>query len=463
MALFKAESYKKGIFTSSVFNVASRSIAFVQQWLIMYYFGSNAVTDIYFFVYNITLYVCFFFLNMTTSALVPECIKLRNNVSNGSSMAFMNAFFYMYGAVGLAIVGLMSIDTSWIMGEISSLPQDVIEENMSLIRWCIPLIFLNLLIQLLTETMASYKYFTIPNMVTAINALLGVIFFILLHDELGLPAIVMGLILGCVFNLVVVMYLMKKHLGWDFLNVSFVNVKSVLGPGLYSQLGYVVYTIALFLPQYFFSQFSEGSLTAMNYADKLVSIPGVFLILQLTNVMAIKYNNLVSLNDAKGVYDITRKLIFYVPTALLVVSMLIGLSSGWIVNFLFGMGKFTADALTLTEDLLLLMVMILPFSFVYEILIRMLNAYKKQNIVLIMHIANYGVMLILFFCFMPKYGALSFPILRIIPFMIVPFVVLPVIKKYCHEVKIAKLSIVLLGITVVTVVFMALSMKYGIN
>lgn len=453
MALVKAESYKKGIFTSSAFNVASRLIAFVQQWLIMYYFGTNSGTDVYFFIYNITLYVGFFFLNMTTSALIPESIKLKKSAGGDSSMAFMNAFFYIYGAIGLLIVGLLNIDTSNIIGSISSFSPNVIDSNLSLIRWCIPLIFLNILIQLLTETMASYKYFTIPNMVTAINSLLGVVFFMLFHDELGLPAIVMGLILGCIFNLVAVMYLMKKHLGWNFLNVSFANIKGVLGSGMYSQMGYIVYTVALFLPQYFFSQFTEGSLTAMNYADKLVSIPGIFLIAQLTNVMAIKYNNLVSSNDSKGVSEITSKLLIYVSGGLFVIAILVGLCSDWIVDLLFGFGKVPQESLELTSNLLLLMILVLPFSFAYNLFIRILNAYKKQNIVLLMQIGNYGSVLVLYYYFIPLYGALSFPVLRLIPFVLVPFVILPVIKRYCPELKLAKLCAVFVALTVLSWAF----------
>ena len=78
MDILKTESYRKGILLSSVFNIGGKSIAFIQQWLIGYFFGTHSSTDIFFFTYNIILFISYFFLNLSTSVLIPESINIRN-------------------------------------------------------------------------------------------------------------------------------------------------------------------------------------------------------------------------------------------------------------------------------------------------------------------------------------------------------------------------------------------------
>ena len=450
MALLRTESYKKGIIYSSAFNVGGKALAFFQQWLIGYYFGTTSGTDIFFLTYNLVLYVSFFFLNMTTSVLIPEAIKLRNRENDDKSKAFLNTFVYIYGAVGLILVPLLNIDTAGLFSRISSFSHQVIADNLTLIRWATPLVLLNALTLLLTEIMASYKYFTIPNIVNAINSLLAVAFLCLFHNQLGFKAIVVGLLVGSTFNLIVLLAMMHRQLHWNFTAFAFTRIKSVLSSGLYSQLGYIVYLSALFVPQYFFTNFSQGSLTAMNYADKIASIPGIFLITQITNVMAIKYNNLVSLGNSQEVANVTRRLMIYVSGSLFIVAIITSLCSPWIVNILFGFTKFTPEALTLTANLLSLMILILPFSFAYNMLQKIFNSYKKQNLVLIIQTINYGAAMLLYYIFIPRYGELSFPIIRLIPYAATTLISIALLKHYCRQLPSRLIVTIFLAIASVT-------------
>lgn len=458
MAFLKTESYKKGILYSSAFNVGSKTIAFFQQWLIGFYFGSHSETDVFFFTYSIVLYISYFFLNLTTSVLIPEGIKLRNQEGEKSSMTFLNTFILLYGLAGIAIIGICCSDTSAIFGKISSFSEDVISSNIDLIIWCMPLIYLTIMVNLISEIMASYKFFTVPNMINAINSILGVLFVVLFHNSLGLPSVAIGLIIGSLINIVIIVSMMKKELNWNFSKFCLSRTKAIFTSGLYAQGGFIVYLIALFVPQYFFSQFSEGSLTAMNYADKIVSIPGIFLVTQITNVMAIKYNNLVSNNRLDEVSNVTTKLMTYISGGLFAVAILILIGSNFIVDILFGWGKFTPESLKLTSELLSLMILYLPFGFAYNMFMRIFNSFKKQNYVLWIQALTQGVILILYYLFIPKYGELSFPILRLIPYVLSIFIIIPLFKALCPSIKAGRMITIFAALTVLTaaIIFMAI-------
>ena len=104
MLLLKTESYRKGVIYSSLFNVTGKSVAFIQQWLIGYYFGMGTASDVFFFTYNIILFLSYFFLNMTTSVLIPSGMRIRNQESDEASRSFFNGFILIYVIIALFII-----------------------------------------------------------------------------------------------------------------------------------------------------------------------------------------------------------------------------------------------------------------------------------------------------------------------------------------------------------------------
>lgn len=454
MSILKGETYKKGIIYSSLFNVGGKSIAFIQQWLIGFYFGTHSDTDVFFFTYNIILFLSYFFLNYTTSVLIPEGIKIRNQVSDNDSKRFLNTYILLYCIIGLTLSVLSLFGTEKIFAAISSFPSQIISDNITLIRWCIPLIFLNIVVSIMTEILAAYKYFTAPNLVTFINYTIGVIFITLFHDSLGINAIAIGLLIGYIINLIVVIVFMKKALNWSFFSKPITNTKQILSCSIYSQIGYIIYLIALYVPQNIFSQMPPGHLSAINFADKLLSIPSIFLVAQITNVMGIKINDLVSQKLYSELSHLTIKLIVGVSTGLLSATIIISLISGPLVSFLFAWGNYGPDSISITTKILASMIFYLPFSFMFGIYMKFFNAFKKQNIFFYLQLFTQGITLILYFYIIPQFGLYSYPLCRIVPYILSTLIAGFALKSIYKDTDIKKITYFHLLISFITIVFL---------
>lgn len=447
--MLRTESYKKGIVHSSIFNVIAKIAAFVQQWLIGYYFGIGSGTDVFFFTYNIILFVSFFFLNFTTSVLIPEGMKIRNTESDAISKQFFNFYILGYAIIGLIFSVIANIDTQWLMRVASSFPQEVIVDNVSLVRWCVPIIFLNLIVSIMSEILVSYKYFTVPNIVTFTNYIIGIAFIIIFHDSMKLQSVAMGLILGYIVNLLVVVIMMKRELKWDFLVFRNSRFKQISGSALYSQCGYIVYLAALYVPQNIFSQMSSGVLTAVNFADKILTIPSIFLVGQITNVMAIKINNLVSVGRLQELSILAEKLIIVTTVGLLIVSVAISVLSDWIVTLLFSWGNYDMKAMSVTSRILSTMIFYLPFSFTYGILMKFYNAFKKQNIFFYIQAFTQAITVVLYLYFIPNIGIYIYPMCRILPYLLATISTIFLLKSFYGSLRIRYTILVLLGIAAI--------------
>lgn len=460
MSILKSETYKKSIIYSSAFNVAGKSVAFIQQLLIGYYFGVHANTDIFFFTYNIILFASFFFLNFTTSVLIPEGMKIREKESDKESKRFLNSYILYYGITGVLLSAFALLGTGRIFSFISSFPEETIRENLSLIKWCVPLIFLNITVSIMTEILASYKYFTAPNLVTLINYLLGVTFIVLFHDTLGIDTIAIGLLAGYLFNLFIVTLFMRKALDWKFLIKPAGRFKHIFSNGLYSQAGHIVYLAALYVPQNLFSQLPAGSLTAVNFADKLLAIPSIFLVAQITNVMGIKINSLVSKNSMAELSKLTEKLAIWVTFGLLAAALLISLLSTPFINLIFSWGNFDDNARTITAGVLSTMIFYLPFSFLFEIYKRLFNAFKKQNHLFYLQLLTQGVSVALYLSVIPQFGLYSYPVCKIIPYILTTAFAAFLLKKTFRSINTKRLTLFHACITATTVIFTALALYW---
>lgn len=451
MAIFRSESYKKGIIYSSVFNVAGKSVAFLQQWLIGYYFGTQSEVDVFFFTYNIILFLSYFFLNWTTSVLIPEGMRIRVQESEEASRKFFNTYICIYAAVGVLLFLLVRINSIECFKLISSFPSVIIENNVSLINWCIPIICLNLVVSIITEILSSYKYFTVPNLVTFVNYVIGIIFIIFYHDKCGIHSIAQGLIIGYILNLIILVCMMKKLLSWEFCHLSGFRGRSIFHSSLYSQLGYVVYLIALYVPQNIFSQLPAGSLTAINFADKILTIPGIFLVAQITNVMGIKMSQLVAGKDFQELMRLTENLLIRISLGLLLVAVIISFVSEFLVDLLFSWGRYDSNMKDITARILACMIYYLPFSFCFSIYTKFFNAIKKQKYLFVLQLFTQCVTLVLYFTIIPCYGFFSYPLCRILPYLFAIFLALLFLKMCISQIRLRRIIISQIFISVVTI------------
>src|SRR5256885_464037 len=95
----KAESYKKGIFLSTVFNIVNKGLVFCNSLIIAFFFGAQLKMDIYFYSYNTIVILSTFITSLNASVLIPESMRLRTRQGEEPAIQFLNFFLYLYSAI----------------------------------------------------------------------------------------------------------------------------------------------------------------------------------------------------------------------------------------------------------------------------------------------------------------------------------------------------------------------------
>lgn len=409
-AFLRTESYKKGILFSGAFNFVSRLLLFAQSVIVAYYFGTEDKTDVFFYCFTTVTLIAYFVNSLDSSVLIPEAMRLREQENEEESIKFLNSFIYLYFMIGLisAIVFLLYPIEAFQLFSKFDVP--VLEKNIQIILLSIPLFGLMITTNLLVNILASYKFFTLPMIVSTINNGVALICLFTFHDSLNIVSLLLGLLLAYTFNIVFLCYLMRKNLNWNFaFRKSKIRFK-VFRNIFFAQVGNFSSVLTSYVPMYLLSGFNAGTVSALMYGQKTSEIPNQLISLQFLSVVGIKFNELYAVGDFDGVNRVFSQVAKIMIFILIPLSMLMFLFGENIIAFLYKRGTFNMESTIQSTSFFKCFVLTLPFMAINALFARVFMSSQK-----IIHAFIYQSIFNLLFVSLTfmgirEYGAIGYPL-----------------------------------------------------
>ncbi|MGF2411894.1 MAG: hypothetical protein ACQUYJ_06185, partial [Ferruginibacter sp.] len=158
--MIKSESYKKGVVISTFLNVFTKGIGFLNTLIIAFYFGANTGTDIYFYILAVAALITSTINGIDYLVLVPQSMKLRQQKSEQEAQTFINFFIYTYIAIGLLLALAGTAAPVFFYTLFSKYDVNLLNHNHSLLYLGSLIILFQLINNLLSAVLTSYKFFT---------------------------------------------------------------------------------------------------------------------------------------------------------------------------------------------------------------------------------------------------------------------------------------------------------------
>src|SRR4029077_13483659 len=141
-----------------------------------------------------------FITSLNASVLVPESMRLRTKEGENQAMHFLNFFLYAYALITILICLLFIINPVQAFNTVSGFKKESLQQQVQILTLAVPLIFLMPIINLLTDILTSYKFFSIPMIAGIINGIFSIVFVVLFHRVLDVLSLLVGLILAYSLN-----------------------------------------------------------------------------------------------------------------------------------------------------------------------------------------------------------------------------------------------------------------------
>ncbi|HOX23550.1 MAG TPA: lipid II flippase MurJ, partial [Elusimicrobiales bacterium] len=169
---------------------------------------------------------------------------------------------------------------------------------------------------LLTDILASRKFFTMPMVSNMLNSVFVLVFLFAFRERMGLASAMFGLLAAWGFQAVLLAYMMRSSFGWNFTSVGGLPERRVLKNMLYSQVGNATTFFASVFPLALLSGMGHGVVSALNYGRQAAELPNMLVTNQVSSVLGIKLNELQAKKDEMGTArvfsDTVRHMVFLV-------------------------------------------------------------------------------------------------------------------------------------------------------
>lgn len=342
--------------TTTVLTIVGRSVGFFIPFFIASWYGIKGETDAFFFVYNIILFLTNIFsivIEMVVVPFVAEARALKKDI-----YSFVVGIFIFSSAILAGVSLLFIILGKPLINLVTSFSPEAMSLISSLMWEILPLLFLSTWSGLLAGTLNAYKAFQIPAASPMIRALVILGFTFLFKDTLGIHALAWGYVAGEACRLLILFGFFNRHcprqahLSWETLWNTKESVWQFFNTSFYMILGMTLVGLNPIIDRIMASWLGEGSISLIEYADKLFYLPTTLLSMGFLTVLLSHWSDkFYKQNDYTSMRTDIMKAIKLIMPVSVGITILLFLFRVNLVQYVYGRGNITPEKLVIISTL----------------------------------------------------------------------------------------------------------------
>jgi len=389
LAAVRLKSPNKNIFRA-LMSLASaalliRVMGLVYQIIVTGRFGLGDAMDAYFVAALVPSLVAQLIGGTVEYSVVPVYIRVRSQEGRkraselfstllnvllvGTVVLMVVMFIFRYEVVHLSAPALGSSSTGLAA---------------SLAPFIMPILVLQVLISLLESVLNAEGQYGWPAYAGMLVPLTTAIFVLVVGKYFGIVALCVGGLVGLCLQLFV-FFIRVRHAklvyrpSINLRNPAIASVLAIAGPALLTAL---IIQVSPLVDQIFASSLSQGSISALNYALKLNSVPVGIIFVSVGRAVLPYLSYQASSNNMKAFKETLRLYLWAVAITTIALSAFMTILAHPIVQLLFQRGAFTSEDTALTASTLVGFTLgLAPMSFGF-ILSKAFNALGKTRVLM---------------------------------------------------------------------------------
>lgn len=344
------------------------------------YFGTGVENDAYASAYSLFYLPVLLFNSCITATMVPLYVEERQKMGDTHSNQFASNALNLFSIAALIIAALMFLFVRPLVSLLFHFDAAGIELTVKLTRIMMLGLVFNVASIVLASLLNAMEKFIAAQLTGFPLSFAVIIAAVGFSPKYGIAAIAWGVFAASVLQVVV---LIPAMMGWftyepriDLYDKRFhlllhLAVPAVLSMGI-SEINHMI-------DRSLASGLATGSISAMNYAYKLITFLLGILMVPLTTVMFSRMSRLAANDDRHGVRDVLKQsivTILLVTLPILAVAMVMAVD---VVKMIFMRGSFTIDSAYLTGNVLLFYLVGLPAFGLRDLLNRTFHSVQDTK------------------------------------------------------------------------------------
>ena len=383
-------NFIKSVGIITLIAIVSKILGFGRELLMAAYFGASDVTDA-FFVAQIIPVLMFTAVGMAiTTGMAPiyANAKLNQGQKEAGNIISVLGTIFLFGSIVVTVIFyFLTPYITLVMAP--GFNQEQLELTNTLTRIMLPSFCFYVMAAIMTGILEYEKRFVPPALVAIPQSLFIIIAIIFLSDTYGIYGIAIATLLGAVSQYLLQYPFVKKYKVMN-INIHFKKYKTVIKDTLilFSPIiiASIAYQINAVVDKMVASQLSAGSVSALNYSNKLMYLPVSIILLPLITVL---YPTVIdaAIEKGKELIKIIFKglnLIFFISIPIMTVMLI---ESQELVDFAYKRGAFGEEASIMTTNAFFFYTLGMVFVALKEFLNRFYVAIQDTRITMIGSVA----------------------------------------------------------------------------
>ena len=338
----------KFMFISSVGILFSRISGFLRDLVVAYYFGANQKTDIFFLAFKIPNTLRHVFAEGALSnVFLPKFIKLLFQEKK-RAYSFLTLFLFVWSLILIFIIFIAIKNTYYIIKFLApGYKEELIKEAAYYLKLLFPFIFFISLIAILggsLEALNDFWTFSVSTVFFNLGIIVGVLLF---HQSLDIKALVLGVYIGVISQLIFVGY---KFLKQNLLQIpNQENIKQILKEVffvlknfIFSFLVGALKQISIVIDTIFATFLGKGAISYLYYSFRLLFLPIGLVTIAINKVALKDLSEKIAKHDVKFLKKDIENTLILSYFLILFTAVLFGYFGLDTIKILFAHGKFSS-------------------------------------------------------------------------------------------------------------------------
>lgn len=380
-----------------VLTVIAQFISFIRESIFAYFYGTSYRADAYVMASQIPIALFAVVTTSINTVILPIYVRKKENEGQKSADKFMNSFILVFELLCLGLTILSCIFARYIVHVFApAFKGELLSLTIRYARLLFPTIMFSSLINILTVRFNVYKKFSYPQYIGLVQNLAICVAMVMLAHRIDTDAAVIGTIVGIILNTVLLVFPCRRvFVEKPKIKGLWKEIKEVLYKVVPVACGIGVAEINRVIDRAIASGLDTGSITGLNYANKLAVVFSALIVTALSTICFQKFSTMF----VKGLYseqfEELKKYLLVLLYVLLPITCGAIILRKQLITFVFARGAFGLESVRKTSEIFLFYAIgILPIA-AREILTKYYYASENTKIPMINSVVGVIINIIL--------------------------------------------------------------------
>jgi putative peptidoglycan lipid II flippase len=340
-------------------------------------------------------------------ALVPTLIRVREQEGRDRAQQLLsNSMLWMCLLLGAASALMALLAHGFFPLIASHFPPAKLALSIRLFYGLLPIVLLTGIATNCTAILNTLDRFALPALAPAVISVSIVFGALLFGSRFGIWAMVYATLAGSLLHVIIVVWMMKAHgyafrLCWHGMTEATREVAGQYGPVLLSS---VVASGGLLVDQSMAAMLPAGSVSALVYANRFVSVVLTLLAGALSTAIVPYFSRMIAHRDWAGCRQTLRTWVQLTALVSIPIAVLLIAGAGPLVRVAYQHGRFGPGDTTIVASVLAMYAIQIPFYVTSRVYYRFIVAMRRTDLVLYCGTLNLGLDIVLNLILMHWFG-----------------------------------------------------------